>query len=178
MSYSIDIQTLIWLFPIMFILHDFEEIIMIEKWINKNSTILYTRLPEKIADRVMKQFSMSTVQFAVAVVVIFMFVSSSTFIASQYVNQGPFGDIYFFTIVTLVYFLHAFTHLAQAVFFRSITPGAFTSLIIVIPYSLILYYSLLVQNVITWNIIFVCLPFCLLIIPVVLLAHWIGRKVI
>lgn len=178
MEQWVSIQTLIWLFPIMFILHDFEEIIMCEKWLNKNSIILYERLPKKIADRVMQQFSMSTAQFAVAVIVIFMFVSSSTFIASQYVNQGPFGDIYFFTVVTLTYFLHAFTHLAQSIFLRSITPGAFTSLIIVIPYSLILYHSLLVNKVITWNIIFVCLPFCLVLIPVALLAHWIGKKVI
>lgn len=151
---------------------------MCEKWLNKNSNILYERLPKKIAVRVVQQFSMSTAQFAVAVIVIFMFVSSSTFIASQYVNQGPFGDIYFFIVVTLTYFLHAFTHLAQSIFLRSITPGAFTSLIIVIPYSLILYHSLLVNKVITWNIIFVCLPFCLVLIPVALLAHWIGKKVI
>lgn len=178
MEQWISIQTLIWLFPIMFILHDFEEIIMVEKWLNKNSTILYERLPKRIADRVMKQFSMSTAQFAVAVIVIFMFVSSSTFLANQYVHQGPFGDIYFFIIVTLTYFLHAFTHLAQSVFLRAITPGALTSLMIVIPYSLILYRSLLINKVITWDIIFVCLPFCLLLIPVALLAHWIGKKVI
>ncbi|MEQ6357397.1 HXXEE domain-containing protein [Lysinibacillus sp. M3] len=178
MEQWIGIQTLIWLFPIMFIFHDFEEIIMVEKWLNKNSTILYERLPKNIANRVIKQFSMSTAQFAVAVVVVFMFVSSSTIVANQYVNQGPFGDIYFFTVVTLTYFLHAFTHLAQSIFLRSITPGVLTSLIIVIPYSLMLYRSLLINNVITWNIIFVCLPFCLLLIPIALLAHWIGKKVI
>ncbi|MDD1505712.1 HXXEE domain-containing protein [Lysinibacillus sp. CNPSo 3705] len=178
MEQWLGIQTLIWLFPIMFILHDFEEIIMVEKWLNKNATILYERLPKKMADRVMKQFSMSTAQFAVAVIVIFMFVSSSTFVANQYVNHGPYGEIYFFTVVTLTYFLHSLTHLAQSIFLRSITPGARTSLIIVIPYSLVLYHSLLVNKVITWNIIFVCLPFCLLLIPIALLAHWIGKKVI
>ena len=62
--------------------------------------------------------------------------------------------------------------------FRSITPGAITSLIIIIPYSLVLYRSLLISEVITWEMIFLCLPFCLLIIPGVLLAHWIGKKVV
>ena len=174
----IDIQTLIWLFPIMFILHDFEEIIMVEKWLNTKSPILYAKLPKKAADRVIKQFSMSTAQFAVAVVVIFFFVSSSTFSASQFVNQEQFGNIYIFIIVTLTFFLHAFTHLGQSIFLCSITPGAVTSLIIIIPYSLILYRSLLMNNVITWNNIFICLPFCLLIIPLALFAHWVGRKII
>lgn len=174
----IDTHTLIWLFPIMFILHDFEEIIMVEKWLNNKSSTLYAKLPAKAAESVIKQFSMSTAQFAVAVVVIFLFVSGSTFSASQFVNQGQLGNIYIFTIVTLTFFLHAFTHLGQMIFLRSVTPGAITSLIIIIPYSLILYHSLLMNNVITWNSIFICLPFCLLLIPVALFAHWVGRKVI
>lgn len=176
MEQWLDVQTLIWLFPIMFILHDFEEIIMAEGWMKRNSTMIYDILPERIADRVIKQFSMSTAQFAVAVLVIFLFVSSSTVMANQYVIQGVLGNIYIFTIITLAFFLHAFTHIGQSFILRSVTPGAFTSLIVIIPYSLFLYRSLLVNEVITWEIIFLCLPFCLLIIPVALLAHWIGKK--
>ncbi|RDW21273.1 HXXEE domain-containing protein [Oceanobacillus chungangensis] len=178
MEQWLNVQTLIWLFPIMFILHDFEEIIMVEKWLKRNSTSLYDTLPKKIADRVIKQFSMSTVQFAVAVLVIFLFVSSSTIMANQYVIQGLLGNIYIFTIITLTFFLHAFTHIGQSIVLRTITPGVFTSVIIIIPYSFVLYRSLLVNEVITWEIIFVSLPFCLLIIPAALLAHWIGKKVV
>ena len=71
----LNVQTLIWLFPILFIIHDFEEIIMIEKWLHHNRHKLYERLPQKIADKVVKQFSMTTAQFAVAVLFIFLFVS-------------------------------------------------------------------------------------------------------
>ncbi|SDN64427.1 Protein of unknown function with HXXEE motif-containing protein [Psychrobacillus sp. OK028] len=173
-----NVQTLIWLFPIMFILHDFEEIIMVERWMKRNSTRIYDILPEKIADRVIKQFSMSTAQFAVAVLVIFLFVSSATVMANQFVIQGLQGNIYIFTIVTLVFFLHGFTHIGQSIILRSVTPGAFTSLFVIIPYSLVLFQSLLINEVITWKIIFLSLPFCPLIIPVALLAHWIGKKVV
>ncbi|WP_342430113.1 HXXEE domain-containing protein [Neobacillus sp. FSL H8-0543] len=83
MEQWVDVQTLIWLFPIMFILHDFEEIIMVERWMKRNSTIIYDILPKRIADRVIKQFSMSTAQFAVVVLVIFLFVSSSTVMATN-----------------------------------------------------------------------------------------------
>lgn len=174
----LDVQTLIWLFPIMFVIHDFEEIIMVETWMKKNSDIIYERLPKKIADRVIKQFSMTTAQFAVAVLVIFLFVSSSTIMANQYVIQRSLTNIYFFTIITLTFFLHAFTHIGQSIFLRSFTPGSLTSMIIIIPYSLVLYNSLLLNEVLTWKIIFACLPFVLLIIPIALLAHWIGKKAV
>nr|WP_144928746.1 HXXEE domain-containing protein [Paenibacillus bovis] len=174
----VDIQTLIWLFPIMFILHDFEEIIMVEKWLKTNSKTIYDLLPEKMADRVIQQFSMTTAQFAVAVLIIFLFVASSTIMANQYLLDGSFGNIHFFTIVSLVFFLHAFTHIGQAIILRSITPGAITSIIVIIPYSIVLYPSLFENEVISWSTIFVSLPFCFLIIPVVLFAHWVGKRII
>ena len=162
----------------MFILHDFEEIIMLEKWMSENSKKISERLPTKIANVVIRQFSMTTVQFAVAVLVIFLIVSGSTIMANQYLVKGSFVYIYPFIIVTLIFFLHAFTHIAQSIFLGSITPGAITSVIIIIPYSVVLYNALLINEIITWKIILICLPFGLLFIPIVLFAHWIGKKVI
>ena len=178
MEQWIDVQTLIWIFPIMFILHDFEEIILVEKWMSENLKKICERLPTKIANEVIRQFSMTTVQFAVAVLVIFLFVSGSTIMANQYLINESFVYIYPFIIVTLIFFLHAFTHIAQSIFFGSITPGAITSVIIIIPYSVVLYNALLINEIITWKVIFICLPFGLLFIPIVLFAHWIGKKVI
>ena len=178
MEHWFNIQTLIWLFPVIFILHDFEEIILMEKFMKENSNTIYEKLPKKMADRIIKQFSMSTAQFSVAVLVIFLFVSSSTYMASQYYNQSPFGNIYFFTIVMLVFFLHSFTHLGQSIFLRSITPGVVTSIVIVIPYCIVLFHSLFVNGLINWISLYICLPFILLIFPVIFMAHWIGKKVI
>ena len=126
----------------MFIFHDFEEIMMIEKWVKKNSNAIYNRLPKKIADQIIKQFSMSTAQFSVAVMVIFVFVSSSTYLASQYMNHAPLGNIHFFTIVLLIFFLHAFTHIGQSIFLGSYTPGVFTSIVLILPYSIIKFNTL------------------------------------
>ncbi len=178
MEMSFNVHTLIWLFPIFFIIHDFEEIIMVEKWLTKNRNKLYERLPAKIADRIVKQFSMSTAQFAVAVLFIFLFVSLSTIMANQYLINGIAINIYFFTAITLVFFIHAFSHIGQSILFRSITPGAITSVIIILPYSFVLYKSLFIQEIITWKIILLSLPFGILFFPVVLTAHWLGKKVI
>ncbi len=173
-----NVQTLIWLFPILFIIHDFEEIIMVEKWLHHNRHKLYERLPPKIADKVVKQFSMSTAQFAVAVLFIFLFVSLSTILANYYFLNGVTFSIYFFTAVTLVFFIHAFTHIGQSLLFRSVTPGAITSAIIIIPYSIILFKSLFTSGILTWHIVLISLPFGILFFPIVFTAHWIGKKVI
>ena len=64
---------------------------------------------------------MSTAQFAVAVLFIFLFVSLSTILANYYFLNGVTFTIYFFTAVTLVFFIHAFTHIGQSLLFRSVT---------------------------------------------------------
>lgn len=174
----ISLQTLIWLFPIAFILHDFEEIIAVEKWFTAKSVLLHDRLPERLVRMIMKRFSITTAQFAAAVVVIFLFVSSSAYMASQSLIGGPMGNIRIFIVLTLVFFLHLFTHVAQSVYFRTITPGAITSLVIVLPYSLVLYSSLFTNHIIKWSTVFTSLPFVLLIVPVVLFAHWVGKKAV
>ncbi|MDQ1143987.1 hypothetical protein QE429_000814 [Bacillus sp. SORGH_AS 510] len=176
--FAFDIQTLIWLFLVMFILHDFEEIIMAERWVQQHSQRIKEKFPPKLANRILNQFSMSTAQFAVAVLVVFLLVASSTLLASQYVTTGTFGNIHIFLVIMLVFFLHAFTHIAQSTFFQSVTPGVITSVIIVLPYSTLMIGSLLQQGWITWHTIFLCLPFVLVAVPVVLLAHWIGKKFI
>ncbi|AXI09256.1 HXXEE domain-containing protein [Oceanobacillus zhaokaii] len=178
MEQWLNVQTLIWLFPIVFVLHDLEEIIMVERWMDKNSDVIHEKLSKKIANKVIKQFSMSTAQFSVAVLVIFVFVSSSTYMASQYITHGPLGNIYLFTIMIMVFFLHVFTHIGQSILLQSITPGVITSIVIVFPYSIILFNSLFESQVITWNTIYVSLPFIVLIFPVLFFAHWIGKKVI
>nr|WP_106783451.1 HXXEE domain-containing protein [Lysinibacillus timonensis] len=173
-----NLLTLIWIFPILFMFHDFEEIIMCEKWVQQNKAKIYQVLPNKMANRIVKQFSMTTAQFSVAVLVIFIFVSLSTILASQYVLNKSFGDIYFFTTVQLVFFLHAFTHIGQSILLRSITPGAITSIVVIIPYSLLLFPALFRYEIITWQTIWISLPLTILIVPILLSAHWIGKKVV
>ncbi|WP_409300462.1 HXXEE domain-containing protein [Peribacillus sp. SCS-155] len=172
-----DVQTLIWLLPIMFILHDFEEIIMYESWMKKNSGKMISKLPKKLANQISKHFSMTTAQMAAAVLLIFLIISSAALLANQYVNDKPLANIHVFTVIILTFFLHVFTHVGQSIFFRSVTPGVITSIFIVLPYSLITLYALLSVDIIDWKTILKCLPFVLLVVPIVLLAHWFGKKI-
>ncbi|GAA4711731.1 HXXEE domain-containing protein [Brevibacillus fulvus] len=173
----LDIQTLIWLFPIVFIVHDLEEIVTVEKWIKRNRANLYEKLPRKWAERMIRQFSLTTAQFAVSVLVIFLLISCSALMASQYVNHAPVSDIYLFLVCQLVFFVHAFVHIGQALFFRSFTPGVITSIVIILPYSTALFQELFARQMITWETIAISIPFAFLFFPFVLFAHWLGKRV-
>jgi hypothetical protein len=97
--------------------------------------------------------------------------------ASQYVNgREMFSSIYFFTAMQLAFFIHVFSHLGQSLFFRSVTPGVITSILIVLPYSVLMLNELLSHQFITWKMIWACFPFVFLMFPIVFIAHWIGKK--
>ncbi|MFX3623441.1 MAG: HXXEE domain-containing protein [Ectobacillus sp.] len=178
MERFLDVQTLIWLFLVVFIIHDLEEIMMFEAWVKKNKDKAFKKLPEKLANRAAKQFTMSTAQLTAAVLFIFLIVSSATFMANQYFMKGPLGNIHFFTVLILTFFIHVFTHVGQSVYFKSVTPGVITSIFLVMPYSIVMLQSLLNAQLISWSTIMICLPFVLLMLPIVVFAHWIGKKVV
>ncbi|MGE8207805.1 HXXEE domain-containing protein [Heyndrickxia sp. NPDC080065] len=52
-------------------------------------------------------------------------------------------------ILLAIFFLHAFTHLGQAIYLKSYTPGVMTSIILILPYSFYTYYRLLSSDIIT-----------------------------
>ncbi len=61
-------ETILWLFPIFFMIHDFEEIIMMKPWFKKNRVWLQSRFP-KIAEWLfpyVDRLSSSAYTFAVA----------------------------------------------------------------------------------------------------------------
>ena len=62
--------------------------------------------------------------------------------ASQYINDGPLGNMYFFTIMLLIFFILSIIHVGQSIILRSITPGVITSIVIIFPYSIIMFNSL------------------------------------
>jgi hypothetical protein len=91
----LDTQSLIWLFPLAFILHDFEEIIFFEPWLNKNAPGILSRLQNRLPIFLLKQIEpvlkKSTSEFAFSVSLIFCLVASSSFIAVFFQNYGFFS---------------------------------------------------------------------------------------
>lgn len=169
---AISIKSLIWLFLVAFMLHDFEEIIRIEPWYRKNFGSIYGKVPARFRKEVQSFSRMTSSQFAVAVCIEFIIFVPFTFMAAE---QGQYLLFLGFNAVLL---LHVFMHVGQAVYLKMLVPGVVTAVGITFPYTVYLFYRLLSENLIEISDILLSLPFGLTLLPIVLLGHKVGEKLI
>ncbi|GIP31856.1 HXXEE domain-containing protein [Paenibacillus sp. J2TS4] len=169
---AISTHSIIWLFLAAFMLHDFEEIICLEPWFQKHYDSILPKVPESFRSLIDYASQVKAPQFAIAVCTEFVFFIPSTWLAADY------GYYPLFLGINAVMILHVFMHLGQSIYVRKLTPGVLTGAGILLPYSLYLYYRLLTENMVEWKDIFISAPFGLVLIPVVLLGHKLGEKLI
>lgn len=118
-----DMQMIIWLLPIIFIFHDFEEIIMMKPWINKNNEYIKTRFP-RLSKRLLAHFdNINTSAFALGVAEEFIIISIITVIT--YMNQW----YYLWEGIFISFTLHLIIHCIQALILRRYVPVIITSII-------------------------------------------------
>ena len=140
-QYVSDIHKLIWLFPIAFILHDLEEIRQAEPWLKKNSGLIMSRIPDKAPAFLARQMSIilskTTTQFAFPIFLIFVLTCISALLAAEFQSYPMF------LVASSLFFLHGFMHVGQAIFLRRYIPALITSVLITIPYGIVLFWKLL-----------------------------------
>lgn len=141
----IHLHTLLWLFPIAFMLHDFEEIIFWEAWLRKNGAEVTRRLPAILKKPVGKVVEKTTAQAAFSIVLIFGLTVLTTFWAVEYQQYGPF------LLASGLFFIHGFVHLGQAVILRRYVPAVITSALVILPYGLALYPRLMAEGIVGWG---------------------------
>jgi hypothetical protein len=164
-----DTHTLIWLFPVAFMFHDFEEIIFWEVWLQKHGDEVKHRVPAFLAKPVSTIVEKSTAQTALSVCLIFSLTVLASFLAAEY---GKYG---FFLLTVGGFFLHGFMHLGQAIILRKYVPALITSALIVIPYGLILYGRLIKEGIVAMPGLLAYFLFAvILILPLILIMHRLG----
>src|SRR5690554_6383097 len=129
------IDILMALLPIVFMLHDFEEIIMFKPWLAKNRLEIKRRFPklDNLLDK--KQiYNLSTSAFAVAVLHEFILISVAVFISLWC------GLFYLWFAAFAAYSIHLLVHFLQWIVWRKYVPVIITSLL-TLPYCI---YTLLV----------------------------------
>jgi hypothetical protein len=169
---NISINSLIWLFLAAFMIHDFEEIIFVESWMRKYFHKTIIKLPNRIGS-IVKEFStVTSSQFAVAVCIEFSILLVATFLAAEY-------NIYIFIVsFNAILLLHVFTHLAQTIYLRMYTPGVVTGVLVTLPYSIYFFYRLINEEIVTLKEVFIYAPLGLVLLPIVLLGHKIGKWIV
>lgn len=158
------------LLPIVFIIHDFEEIIFFKSWMSKNSAYLKVKYPF-LAKRLLAQFNnLSTASFAVAVLEEFVLLVAITF-ATLYS-----GCYYLWLGVFMAFFIHLIVHVVQWLVIRRYIPAIVTTLI-AIPYCI---YALgwLIESGMFSFLDFVVWTFLGLILVAAnfMFAHWVARQ--
>lgn len=116
-------ELLIWLFPIVFMIHEFEEIIFMRWWVKRNKEHILTKYP-KLGKQVLGQFDvLSTEAFSLIVAEEFLIVSFIVVFSASTSNY----DLYVGLIIA--FSIHLLTHFIQSIVLRSYTPAIITTLI-------------------------------------------------
>lgn len=119
----INMPIIVWIFPILFIFHDFEEIIFIKAWMNKNRHYLSKKYPV-LSKKLLPHFeNITTSSFALGVAEEFMLISIVTIIS--YILNWYGLWIGLFAAFTLHLLLHCF----QALIIGKYVPAVVTSVI-------------------------------------------------
>jgi hypothetical protein len=156
----IDLVSVLWLLPIVFMFHDFEEILTVEKWLAGRGEYVLGKMPPFLKRLFADSFRMNTLLFARDVLWIYTFIVAAAAAAAFFQFYMPF------LVILAIFFLHVFTHAAQAIVLRMYTPGVATAWLLVLPYSLYAYYRLLGSGTIGRDDIVLSLVLMTLLLPV------------
>lgn len=163
---SVKFISIIWLLPLVFMLHDFEEIIFVEWWVNKNKVMLLKRFP-----RVAKTYSeLSTAAFALAVseeFIILLFITLAAVIFKWYYLW--FGALIGFAA-------HLVVHLVQWMVFKKYIPAIVTTIPSMVYSAYAIYFVVNNSNMETLYLTVSSILGIVLLVANLFLAHKLARK--
>lgn len=120
---------LLTLLPVIFMLHEFEEIIFLKIWLNKDKEYLLNRFP-KLGSKIYTQYSKFTSSgFVLAIAEEFIIISLLTYISIIMSN------IYIWFTLFMGFSIHILIHIIQWVIYRKYLPSIVTSFL-VLPYCI------------------------------------------
>jgi hypothetical protein len=135
-------ETLMWAFPSVFMLHEFEEVIGFRPWLERNRAALLKRYPRG-GQRLLQHYdALSTSSFALAAVSEFVLLSVLTFLCAI------MGWTSFFAGIVIGYLVHLLVHLGQFLLWRRYVPMIATTLLTA-PYGIYVLYELSYRQQIT-----------------------------
>lgn len=146
MILPVRLETLMWLLPVVFMFHDFEEIIMFKPWMSANRAALARRLPAWAARILAKHGDMSTSAYALAAAEEFIVLSALTLLAVELELYPLWAGI------MLGFFIHLLIHMGQFLVYRGYVPVILTSLPSGL-YCLIALHDLNLHHPLDWKLV-------------------------
>ena len=162
-------KDIIWLFPLLFIFHDLEEIIGFIPWLQRNEQLL-----AKKATVILKAHKdLSTEGFALAVAEEFVVVLFVSFFAIFYRTRF----LYLIWLGGFVAFvLHLVLHILQAIWIRRYIPALATSILCLPVSSIIIWKTTTLLHINTIELLVFSLIGVLIVISNLFFALWLGKQ--
>lgn len=140
------------LLPVIFMIHDFEEIIFFKSWISKNKSYLKDKFPKLNRIILSKSEDLSTAAFSAVVAEEFILVSGITFLSVHF-------DTYYWWLAAFSgFFIHLLIHIIQWVIIRRYIPAIVTTFL-ALPYCLYVIKMIIdhaifsYSEIIIWSIV-------------------------
>lgn len=140
---QVSLKKIIWLGPVVFLIHDLEEVFWTQSWIEKNRFLFEGTLVE----RLIHSMGYSPVEFGLVVLLITILCSMISFFATRQIKAGMSMNLYVSTL--LILFANVFTHAGQSLILGMYTPGVVTAVLVVLPYTVIAFRTLKAHHMIT-----------------------------
>jgi hypothetical protein len=133
---------LVLLLPVVFMLHDFEEIILFRRFLKKNGANIAATFP-RLKAIIVRANTITVSAFTLVVAEEFLIISAISFSAVY------FSYYYVWIAAFMAFFLHFLIHIIQCLVFRRYTPGLVTSLIFT-PACIYVFKRLLIETSYTY----------------------------
>jgi hypothetical protein len=118
----LSIPSLMWLLPIVFMVHDLEEVVMMQPWYRKNGQFLKVRFP-RLMPAISRTGTMSTPAFALAAGEEFVALSAITLVCVEYGLYDVWAGF------LLGFFIHLVYHVGSFFVIRRYVPYIITSVL-------------------------------------------------
>lgn len=164
-----DLRLIACLLPVVFMIHDFEEIIFAKYWIDRNQNYLKERFPKVAAKLLPRVESLSVSGFSFAVAEEFVLLSIVTYVS-------VYLDTYYLWFAAFMGFsIHLLVHVVQWIMLRRYVPAIVTSLVS-LAYSVYAFIVVLDTNVFQFSEMVMCTVIGILVMVVnILFAHKLGH---
>lgn len=170
-----SLRSALWLLPLVFVIHDGEEILTMPRWIAGHRPLLEGIAHKSpAARRVVANLPTTTAQVAVAVAVELAVFLLATWLVAR--DPRPGFALYFYAALLGVYTAHSLTHLGQALLLRAYTPGVVSAVLLVPPVGGFIYKRLFEAGLLSQRSALLSAAAGVLgMVPLLLTAHLVGR---
>lgn len=143
--------SLLWLFMVFFMLHEFEEMIYLNAFVKSNRKEIARRIPARFHPLLRTVTSKSNEQF------VFSVLEESMLLAGMIILCEGLSLYSLFSAVAIVYMLHVVVHIVQAIYLKRYVPAVASGLISS-AYSLVCIFCLGKRGLLLWKDIVISVP--------------------